>query len=185
MAQQCEQEGGLHVSADLGVMEIDAARAVGTVAGGQPCGPILFTDLHNYGMPLIRYEIGDLAAHRTGTCACGRGLPLLENIGGRLTDILYTVDRRPLAAVGMLPNLFLLVPRGNQVQLVQRSYTDLLLRLTPPVLDADTVARLAGRVAEIFGAGARLSFEYVDEIPLTPSGKYRLLICGIPADERP
>jgi len=185
MAQQCEQVGGMHVSADLGIMEVDADRAVGTLAGGRPYGPILFTDLRNYGMPLIRYEIGDLAAHGAGTCACGRGLPLLEGIGGRLTDILYTVDRRPLAAVGMVPNLFLVVPGDKQMQLVQRSYTDLLLRLTPPALDEATRARLAVRIEEIFGAGARLSCEYVDEIPLTTSGKYRILVNEIPVDQRP
>jgi phenylacetate-CoA ligase len=186
VAQQCEELGGLHIAVDLCVVEIDTERGYPLTPDGLAYGPILFTDLHNYGMPLIRYELGDLGAFDPALCPCGRSLPLLREVGGRLTDTLFTIDRRPLAAVGMLPNILNhACKQGNQVQLVQRDYDDLLLRLTPPELDAETRALLDRRTEEVFGAGVRLSLEYVDEIPLLASGKFQLLHCAIPAAARP
>lgn len=185
VAQQCERLGPMHIRADLTFVEVDASRTVGGGPGQPPVGPLLLTDLFNYGMPLIRYEVGDLAALVPGACGCGRTLPLMVSPGGRLTDVMYTVDRRPLASVGLLPNFINLCEAGNQVQIVQQDWTRLLMRLTPPRLDEATVGRLRERATEIFGRGIELAFEYVDEIPLLPSGKYRLLVCEIPDRERP
>ena len=59
---------------------------------GRPCkegetGRVVLTDLHNFTMPLIRYEIGDYA--EVGPpCACGRGLPVLARILGRSRNML-------------------------------------------------------------------------------------------------
>lgn len=185
VAQQCEQMGGMHIRADLSVVEVDTARAVSAGPGQPAVGPLLVTDLFNRGMPMIRYEVGDLAALVPDACPCGRSLPLMTNLGGRLTDVLYTIDRRPIAAVGLLPNFINHCGSGNQVQLVQKDWTHLVMRLTPPVLDEATVAKLRQRAQVIFGVGVDLAFEYVDEIPLQASGKYRLLICEIPAGEKP
>lgn len=185
VAQQCEQAGALHIRADMILVEVDASREVSGGPGQPAVGPLLLTDLFNYGMPLIRYEVGDLAALVPGTCACGRTLPLMANPGGRVTDVLYTVDRRPIASVGLLPNFINLCEAGNQVQIVQQDWARVLMRLTPPHLDETTVGRLRQRAVEIFGHGVELAFEYVDEIPLLASGKYHLLVCEIPAGERP
>ncbi|RKZ18718.1 hypothetical protein DRQ50_03605 [bacterium] len=185
VAQQCEEVGGLHISTDLCVLEVDGSRGFPPTETGLSYGPILFTDLFNYAMPMIRYEVGDLAALDPEPCPCGRSLPLLRDVGGRLTDILYTVDRRPLAGVGMLPNfLNHATALGGQAQLVQRDYDDLLLRLTPPHLDEPRVAHLRARTEEVFGRGVQFTIEYVDEIPLLASGKYRILSCEIPDEKR-
>ena len=61
-------------------------------ADGRPCAPgatgrVVVTPLHNFAMPLIRYEIGDLA--EVGPpCTCGRTLPVLTRIPGRARDML-------------------------------------------------------------------------------------------------
>lgn len=186
VAQQCEEIGGMHVAVDLCVLEIDTSRGYPPTAGKLDYGPILITDLYNYGMPMIRYELGDLGALDPEPCPCGRTLPLMRDVGGRLTDILFTEDRRPLAAVGLLPNFINHAgDRGQQVQVVQRGYRDLLLRMTPPHMDDAKTAFMRERTAEVFGPNVELSIEYVDEIPLLASGKYRILHCEIPQEERP
>lgn len=185
VAQQCLEVGGLHISSDLCVLEVDSTRGFPPTETGLAYGPILFTDLYNYGMPMIRYEVGDLAALDPDPCPCGRTLPMLRDVGGRLMDILYTSDARPLAGVGMLPNfLNHATALGGQAQLVQRGYRDLLLRLTPPHLDEARAGHLRERTAEVFGPDVVLNLEYVDEIPLLASGKYRILSCEIPEAER-
>ena len=56
--------------------------------GGE--GRILVTNLHNYAMPFIRYDIGDVGALSDKACPCGRGLPLLAKLTGRTTDFIRT-----------------------------------------------------------------------------------------------
>ncbi len=76
IAAECEQRNGLHVNADHLLVETprpaDAASGV--------AGDVVITDLHNWAMPFIRYVNGDLATPSSRTCACGRGLPLLERM---------------------------------------------------------------------------------------------------------
>ena len=52
-------------------------------------GEVVITDLNNYCMPFIRYRIGDLATASNGTtCSCGRGLPKIQHIQGRVQSII-------------------------------------------------------------------------------------------------
>ena len=62
-------------------------------------GAVLVTDLLNGAMPLIRYRIGDMAAWADGPCPCGRGLPRLERVAGRVTDFLVGADGRLVSGV--------------------------------------------------------------------------------------
>lgn len=95
IAMECER-GGLHISADNLIVEC--------LRHGQPAGPgepgqLLITDLHNYGFPLLRYQIGDVGALRADACSCGRGLPLLEAVHGRIPDTLQSPDGRLISGI--------------------------------------------------------------------------------------
>jgi phenylacetate-CoA ligase len=54
-------------------------------------GEVVVTNLNSYGMPFIRYKVGDEAvwSERSG-CNCGRSLPILKTIVGRDTDYIVT-----------------------------------------------------------------------------------------------
>ena len=64
-------------------------------------GQVLVTDLLNLAMPLIRYRIGDMAIYDETPCKCGRSLPRLKKVAGRVTDFL--VGRRREISVGGIP----------------------------------------------------------------------------------
>ena len=52
---------------------------------------MVLTTLHNFAMPLVRYEIGDYA--EVGSpCDCGRGLPVITRILGRDRNMLTLPD---------------------------------------------------------------------------------------------
>ena len=58
VAQECERHTGLHVNGGLAFVEV--------LKDGEACGPgekgrLVVTNLHNYVMPFIRYDTGDLA----------------------------------------------------------------------------------------------------------------------------
>src|SRR6185312_16950814 len=52
-------------------------------------GEIVVTDLHNFGQPFIRYANGDIATvGPERRCACGRALPRIEAVQGRMSEML-------------------------------------------------------------------------------------------------
>ena len=50
-------------------------------------GRILLTDLWNYAMPMIRYELGDVGTMTFEPCKCGSELPRITALEGRTTDV--------------------------------------------------------------------------------------------------
>jgi phenylacetate-CoA ligase len=77
LAQDCGEHDELHINAERYIVE-------------EVDGNLLITDLLNYSMPLVRYDIQDLGQLSNRSCPCGRGLPLIKNIEGRVIDFLYT-----------------------------------------------------------------------------------------------
>lgn len=93
IAHQCEA-GSLHVLSELALVEIvDEAD--------RPCPPgvegrVIVTVLHNTAMPIIRYQIGDVAALGE-PCSCGRTLPVIAPISGRIKNLFRFGTDRPVA----------------------------------------------------------------------------------------
>ncbi|MEM3424987.1 MAG: hypothetical protein QXI42_04120 [Thermoproteota archaeon] len=82
-AWECVRREGYHIDADLLIMEI--------IRDGEPAAPgeqgeIVVTGLLNYAMPLIRYKVGDVGILGEDVCSCGRGLPILKSVEGRMVD---------------------------------------------------------------------------------------------------
>lgn len=173
IASECSEHAGLHIDIRRLVVEFVNEE-------GNPCNPgepgrILVTDLTNYAMPFIRYDTGDVGVPNDQDCACGRGLPLMNNLAGRAVDILRRPDGRFVR-----PSAMTLVRNVNgiqQLQLIQE--TRALLRVHV-VRDANysmlSERELRSRLTRSFGPNMELEFEYLESIPLEPSGKYRFSI---------
>lgn len=89
IAAECDEHMGLHVSVENMVLEVvrdDESASPGEV------GSLVITNLTNYSMPLIRYEIGDLGRFGSAPCSCGRGLPVLEALEGREYELIVNSD---------------------------------------------------------------------------------------------
>lgn len=79
IAFQCPEYGRLHVVNPSVLLEIVDEES-------RPCekgeiGKVLLTSLHSYAMPIIRYDLGDLA--EWGSCECGCTWPVLGRLWGR------------------------------------------------------------------------------------------------------
>jgi phenylacetate-CoA ligase len=101
LAQQCEA-GGWHVNAESVIVEVE--RDGRPAAPGEE-GELLVTDLNNRCVPLLRYRLGDGVVASDRTCPCGRGLPLLERIGGRAAGVIVGDAGRQVPA-GFFADLF-------------------------------------------------------------------------------
>jgi phenylacetate-CoA ligase len=178
VAAECEQRHGLHVNADHLVVELQTAA--GAAAAGQ-AGDVVITDLFNYGMPLLRYANGDVATAATGACACGRGLPLLARIDGRKLDAIRTPGGHVLPGE-FFPHMLKDVPGLRRFQLVQRQLDRLDLAIVrDDAFNDDSLAYIRREVAKVLGDSVALDCRFVDDIPLTRSGKLRVTVSELPA----
>lgn len=169
MALQCPEHEHYHVQSEGVLLEVIDAQ-------GWPCAPgeigrVVVTTLHNFAMPLIRYEILDYA--EVGPpCPCGRGLPVLRKIMGRQRNLLTFPDgRKNWPRIGY--KHWLGVVPIEQAQLVQRSLEEIEARLvTARPLTSDEEQKLTTILRTSLGYPFRISFSYHQEIPRSPSGKF-------------
>jgi phenylacetate-CoA ligase len=171
IASECDAHQGLHLMAEGLFVEIQTPR--GPAAPGE-VGSVVITDLFNYAMPLIRYRIGDMAALAAGTCACGRSLPRLEKIAGRVTDFLVGDAGQLVSGVFLATYVVAQRPSLGQVQIVQDRAGAVTYRIKPgstfdPIADPDY---LQAATREHLGPSAECELEMVNDLPVSASGKF-------------
>jgi len=173
IGSECEEHDGLHIGAESLYVEI---------ADGDENTPgrLIITDLTNYGMPFIRYEIGDLATTKPGKCACGRGLPRVGRVVGRTTDLLYTPDGKKISGVSILDTFTIHIPGFKQTQIVQDRLDHLVFHIVRAEDFSDSSLKmLAESVPRFFGPSMKYDVKFVDSIPLTSRGKFQFSVCKI------
>ena len=178
IASECEFHSGLHVNLDLLVVEI--------LKDGRPAmpgqvGEVVVTDLTNYGMPFIRYRVGDMAVPSDKKCPCGRGFPLLERVEGRAADYLVTPDGTLVSGISLTENFATLIPGLEQMQIIQEAPHFLRLRIVPGIgFNKHSEETIETLVRKRFGPAMRYQCELVEEIPCEQSGKFRFVISKVP-----
>jgi phenylacetate-CoA ligase len=177
IASECECHQGMHVNAEALLLEVIPDPSI-----PKPGGRIVITDLLNLSMPLIRYEVGDVGAWAERPCSCGRPLPLLADVQGRITDFLTLPDGCRISG----PALTLVVSDMadiRQVQFVQKSPESVVLRVVPGRnYGAQTAAELRRRLAYYLHYAMTLHIEEVQHIARESSGKYRFVINEVPRE---
>ena len=177
IACECERHDGLHVNAD-GVC-VEVLRGGRPAAPGEP-GSVVVTDLSNRAMPLLRYQVGDVAVLAGRRCPCGRGLPLLERLEGREADYVVTPAGHLISGISLTDHFGAQVAGIAQLQIVQEEVEYFRFRIVrDAAFGPATLERLEELVAERFGPGVSFNCEYVDQIPQEQSGKYRFCISKV------
>ena len=174
IALQCPVSGLYHVQAESLIVEV-------LNDDGAPCkegetGRVVITDLHNFAMPIIRYEIRDYA-EVGGPCPCGRGLPTLKRILGRRRNMVTLPDgSRHWPAMGF--HAFRDIAPIRQYQGVQRTLDTVEMNLVvDSPLTGEQEALLRKVIQDALGYPFNLLFHYHDrELPKTRGGKFEEFI---------
>ena len=177
LALQCPVSGQYHVMAESALVEV-------LDADGAPCRPgeigrLVISSLHNFAMPLIRYELRDYA-EAGGACACGRGLPLLARILGRNRNmVVLPSGEKHWPLVGFAE--YRAIAPVRQYQLIQYAPEEIEVRLvTDRALTADEETRLTRVIQDALGWPFRLRFVYFEgEIPRSAGGKFEEFVSKI------
>ena len=166
----------MHAHPLAGLTEI--LRPDGTPAALGEMGEVVLTGLVNDAMPLVRYHVGDTARFATTSCSCGRGMPVIEEIGGRLDDFVYTRER---GFLGRLDPVLKGVRNIVESQLEQESLDVLRVRFVPAAgFAAEDLHMLENNLRARVGRSIHLEFECTDRIPRSPTGKFRFVISRLP-----
>lgn len=178
-ASQCEY-GRWHVIPEVGIIEI-------LDKNGQPCPPgipgeVVCTGLQNTLQPLIRYRIGDMACWAADqSCPCGRNFDILESIEGRVEDLCITADGREMLR---FDTVFKGVRGINESQVIQNAVNSFTIKVIPnDEFSIETVEKIQHNLQFHLGSVSS-TVEPVSEIPRSPSGKFRAVICNIPPEEK-
>lgn len=180
-SHECLLQQGLHLSEERCIVEITDKE--GNVLPDGQTGYVCTTDLGNYAFPFLRYHVGDMAYIKPGKCPCGRQSRVLGQVMGRAGKLLYNKQGVPLSPT-MLP--FMLYPdkdyhnpasiviynKIDRFQFRQDKEGDIrvLLKLKDPEEDKSQFDYVVTNCQDHF-VNSKVSVEFVDEIPLLPSGK--------------
>jgi phenylacetate-CoA ligase len=150
------------------------------VAPGKP-GRVVVTNLNNFAMPLIRYEIGDVAVASQQVCTCGRGLPLLESVLGRTSDFITSPSGK-LIYGEFFTHLFYKIQGVYQFRVIQETTADLTVQIASgPDFDQQAALKYIEDAIHEHGDPAfRVRFELADQLPASSSGKYRFTLSKVP-----
>lgn len=162
-AQECRY-GSLHVHAEGFIIENDEEND----------GELLITNLNSFGMPFIRYRIGDIGNIVNKKCQCGRELPVIESLTGRVMDCLVSKSGRRIDS--------LVVDSISEYHTIQRfkihqsDYDQLSIQLI--VTEDYSVGfedDFTASIEQLFGHSVTCQFKYVDEMENTSGGKLKYI----------
>ncbi len=177
IAHECPAEA-YHIMAENIIVEIvdDDGRPV---AEGEE-GRIVLTNLEAYAMPFIRYDTGDRAALRGGSCSCGRGLPMMWRPTGRTFEFLETNDGTKITGVSLSRDLKE-VDGIAHYRVIQeaRDRVRILLVTNFRYCRQQGEPQIRRFVKARIGEATDVIIEYVDALPPHASGKYRYVINAI------
>lgn len=176
IGSECEQHNGMHLNAEHVFVEF--LREDGSWAQPGEEGRVVVTDLMNRGMPLIRYEVGDMGVPSERTCSCGRGLPLMERLTGRSADALKRRDGSRVAGISLVEKTLTAIPGIAQLQIVQEKMDEFVLNIVPA---ADHIEQaneeLRAVIRHEFGDDVRIEIRSLERITQERNSKYRFSIC--------
>lgn len=134
-------------------------------------GRIVVTDLHNKAMPFIRYDVGDLAISLEEDRA---NLSVLHSLQGRRSDVIFDTNGNAMteAALSHYLDYFQQAKRYQFCQIGNSKYI-LKLECSSDAYKEDVII---DRMRACLGNEADITVEFVDNIPVSKTGKYRSII---------
>ncbi len=181
ITHECDKHVGMHVLMESNFVEF-LSREGNPVEPGE-VGRVVVTNLHNFVMPFIRYEVGDLALPSDRKCPCGRGLVLIEKVLGRKCDIITSPSGKLLHGE-FFTHLFYGVEGVAQFQVIQKTLTNLEVKIVPnqDFSRERVVKSLRDAIFRYGDERFNVIFRVCDKIPPVISGKQIFTMSEVPME---
>ncbi len=172
IASECGRHTGMHYFAPGVVLE--TVDSEGNPSGNK-LGSLLVTDLWNYAMPLVRYQIGDLVRLDHTQCGCGCKLPKIGKVAGRVVDAIIRPDGETIAGQAIIAIIRESEVRA-QTQIIQKAPDRFVIRyVSDEMLPENKIRFITSSFVRLFGQLVDIDFERVDVIDRENSGKFRYI----------
>jgi phenylacetate-CoA ligase len=179
IASECDRHSGFHINAENLFLEYEL---IDESSDERRHAKILVTDLENMAFPFIRYEIGDVAvvSENEEQCECGRALPRIHDIGGRMTDYLRLPDGRYISCTGLTVTVFPKAKGIVQSRIIQKKADKIIVQIVKnSEFDQESDNILRKELGKVLGDGIEVELEFPEEIKREKSGKYRFAISEV------
>lgn len=166
---RCE-EGYYHIDHEYGFVECVDQEPL---SGGRARGKLVGTAFTTQSMPLVRYDTGDMAIWMPEDfqCKCGRHGRVLESIEGRVDDFVELNDGRRIMRFDYLFKGTDIIKEAQVCQFEKgKVHFKLVLREDKR---ADIEKELTMQFRKWISDDMELSFEYLDKIPRSNTGKFK------------
>lgn len=182
IAYECDAHMGHHVVAEGYIVEV--------LKNGRPAAPgevgeVVITDLNNYCLPFIRYRIGDLAVAMDPEqgCSCGRGLPLLGQVEGRVQSIIRGTHGRFLPGTFFAHYLKEFDHAIRVFQVVQHRPNAMEFHIVKGGRYSDTVLEeILTTFRQYLGDDMEIEVKHVENVDLVRTGKRLAAVSHLPVD---
>lgn len=173
IACECTAQNGLHIFQTSQLLE-------SINVGNMPESRLIITNLTNYSMPLIRYEIGDTGEINIDPCSCKLGFELLKNVTGRISDHFKRLDGSIIYGE-YFTHIFYFKKWVKKFQVIQVNYNEIICKLV--ILQNEDITNdledIKNNIQAVMGNECNIKFEFVESIEPSKSGKFQYTICEL------
>lgn len=168
IAHECKK-GNMHVNIDEVVVEFENIKTTSEIQ------KMICTPLFSYGMPLLRYELGDCAVPTEKICDCGLNYPVIELKVGRVSDNLITEKGKLISGVALSWYITDATQGIEQYEIVQTKPNEVIVKtVSNEEYRNNNEKELKSLFSELFESNdINIKFEYPDKITPGLNGKYR------------
>ena len=175
LAWECAETGEMHTCDDSVI--VDVVRKGRSVPPTEQ-GEVVATALHSYAMPLIRYRLGDVVTRGAACCSCGEPYSTIRGVQGRMAQYIPLPTGRQVHVAELDDKI-----RGGtetwvtQYQFVQKQRDLIVVQAVPSEHpSADDLKEMKTALKSLVGRGMEIDIRLVDEIRISPGGKFELYI---------
>ena len=167
IAWECPAHRGLHIAEESVILEF-------LPSAHDDVRRVVLTNLENRGMPLIRYDIGDLGVLADeGPCPCGTRFRRIARIEGRLVDCVLLPDGR-LVPPSRFEHAIKRTEGVDRFQVLQ-SERDMILVRFQGRADTAVADAVQSAVGGIVGGNVRIRVQWEESLDPPPGRKFRLI----------
>jgi phenylacetate-CoA ligase len=156
------------------VAVVEILRPDGSACEAGEAGEVVVTPLSRTYQSFIRYRLGDVAVWDAEACPCGRAMPVIKEVVGRIEDVIVGPDGRQMVR---FHGVFVGQPHVREGQIVQDALNSICVKVVVTEgFGAEDVTDIQRRIRQRLGNAVQVRVEAVESIPRTKSGKFQAVI---------
>ncbi len=172
---QCERRQGFHLNIDLCALRLVDESGKNVKPGEE--GEVVISNLYNRATVLLNYRLGDRGILAPDLCSCGRSLPLLEQLKGRVSETIRLPNGRRIDTETLSLSFKDELGPSLLAQLSQTGPDQVLWRIVPSLsADREELAQQVLEKSRFLLGNVEVRVEFLEKIPRTPAGKFRRVV---------